>query len=121
MGSPRSIESVVSSNRFRLKMNRWNIPDWLEREIIERDQQCVYCGTEFNGSAMRRQRPSWEHIVDDAHVVTRENIARCFIGCNASKGNKDLAEWLRSKYCARRSITADSVASIVRSDLSKRR
>jgi hypothetical protein len=25
-------------------MNRWSIPHWLEREIIERDRSCVYCG-----------------------------------------------------------------------------
>ena len=25
-------------------MNRWNIPEWLEREVIERDRCCVYGG-----------------------------------------------------------------------------
>ncbi len=29
-------------------MNRWNIPDWLEHEIIERDRCCIYCGVEFS-------------------------------------------------------------------------
>jgi hypothetical protein len=99
-------------------VNRWNIPDWLEREILERDRHCVYCGVEFvaQGPA-RRFKPSWEHIVNDARIVTRENIARCCISCNASKGATDLASWLDSKYCKNRGITALSVAAIVKAAL----
>jgi len=95
-------------------MNRWKIPDWLEREILERDRRCVYCGVELTPrSVSRRSRPSWEHIINDARIVTRENIARCCIGCNASKGTKPLAEWLESRYCMTRGITRESVASVV--------
>ena len=99
-------------------MNRWNIPDWLEREVIARDRCCVYCAVEFTEqSSSRRNRPSWEHIINDARIITRENIARCCIGCNASKGTKSLLEWLQSTYCTTRGITGESVASIVRSSL----
>jgi len=99
-------------------MNRWNIPDWLEREVIARDRSCIYCGVEFmEQSASRRYRPSWEHIINDARIITRENIARCCIGCNASKGTKNLLDWLQSKYCTTRGISGESVASIVRSSL----
>ena len=66
-------------------------------------------------SANRRDRPSWEHISNDARIITRENIARCCIGCNASKGTKNLVEWLESTYCKTRGITRVSVASVVRS------
>lgn len=87
----------------------------LEREVIERDRCCVYCGVEFTAhTANRRERPSWEHIINDASIITRENIARCCIGCNASKGTKHLAHWLQSRYCAARGITRESVASVVR-------
>jgi len=97
-------------------MNRWKIPDWLEREIIERDRRCVYCGVVFDtDSAVRRDRPSWEHIINDARIVTRENIARCCVACNASKGTRRLEDWLESKYCRTRRITRDSVASVVKS------
>jgi hypothetical protein len=58
-------------------MNRWNIPDELEGEIIERDGMCVYCGVAFDVADPRRGRPSWEHIINDEAIVTRENIARC--------------------------------------------
>ena len=99
-------------------MNRWNIPDWLEREVIERDRSCVYCGVAFTGcEANRRHHPSWEHIRNDARIITCENIARCCIGCNASKGKKTLIEWLMSPYCAARGITGESVALVVRSSL----
>jgi len=99
-------------------MNRWNIPDGLEREVIERDRRCVYCGVAFAPQGTRRRdHPSWEHIVNDARIVTRENIARCCVGCNASKGTKDLAEWLASTYCGMRGITRESVAAVVRAAL----
>jgi hypothetical protein len=72
-------------------MNNWKIPAWLEREVIERDRSCVYCGVSFaQVSNLWRERPSWEHIVNDATIVTRDNIALCCIGCNASKGAKDV-------------------------------
>src|SRR4051812_37970161 len=99
-------------------MNRWNIPDWLEREVVERDRCCIYCGVDFLArGAARRNRPSWEHIVNDARIITRENIARCCIGCNASKGAKSLRDWLEAEYCKTRGITGASVASVVRSFL----
>ena len=102
-------------------MNRWNIPVWLEREVIERDRCCVYCGVDFVvANPTRRLRPSWEHIINDARIVKRENIARCCISCNASKGAKDLSDWLESKFCRTRGITAESVAAVVRAVLACR-
>ena len=99
-------------------MNRWNIPSWLEDEVRARDGSCIYCGGNFARAYLdRRSKPSWEHIVNDARIITRENIALCCIGCNASKGAKSLSEWLRSKYCASRSITATSVAAVARAAL----
>mgnify|MGYP001151424370 CR=1 FL=1 len=32
--------------------NNWNIPDWLETEIRERDKKCVYCGVEFTPTSV---------------------------------------------------------------------
>jgi hypothetical protein len=99
-------------------MNRWNIPAWLEQEVVERDARCIYCRTDFTTeTARRRDRPSWEHIINDARIITRENIARCCVGCNASKGTKTLIQWLESKYCRTRGITRESVAPVVRSAL----
>lgn len=99
-------------------MNRWNIPEWLEREVLERDRACVYCGVSFTvSSERRRDRPSWEHVVNDETIITRENIARCCIGCNASKGTKPLRVWLSSRYCITRGITRETVAPIIRATL----
>ncbi len=96
-------------------MNRWNIPDWLEREVIERDTHCVYCGVEFVPSnETRKSKTSWEHIVNDARIITRANIARCCMSCNASKGAKLLSDWLNSSYCKKRNITKDNVAPVVK-------
>jgi 5-methylcytosine-specific restriction endonuclease McrA len=101
-------------------MNRWGIPDWLEREVTARDKRCVYCGVAFCSSATSRARATWEHIVNDARIVTRENIARCCASCNASKGTKHLADWFTSAYCQRRGITSETVSDVVRRALAKR-
>jgi hypothetical protein len=102
-------------------MNRWGIPDWLEREIKERDRRCVYCGRELiekmppHGS--RKALATWEHIINDARIVTRENIARCCSACNSSKGTKELTDWLKSRYCKEHGVNKDSVADVVKEAL----
>lgn len=102
-------------------MNRWRIPQWLEKEICARDLACVYCGHIFGTAPDRRTQPSWEHIVNDATIITRENIARCCRACNSSKGAKVLAQWLGSAYCLRRGISAESVADVVKVALENER
>jgi hypothetical protein len=90
----------------------------LEQEVLARDKVCVYCGVDFSQPVSARgAQPSWEHIVNDAGIVTRGNIARCCVACNASKGAKELAAWLQSAYCKRKRIDAESVAQIVRMHL----
>ena len=95
--------------------NKWNIPEWLENEVRERDTKCVYCGVEFTPIKIsKKTAASWEHIINDATIITRENIALCCCGCNASKGQKQLSKWLESKYCKERSITIDTVSPIIK-------
>ena len=99
--------------------NNWNIPDWLEKEVRERDNACVYCGVEFVAPAVsKKSAASWEHIINDAKTITRENIVLCCRGCNASKGQKKLSVWLQSNYCNVRGITVDSVAPIIKQAIS---
>jgi len=99
--------------------NNWNIPSWLETEVRKRDSACVYCGVEFTPAKIsRRSAASWEHIDNDATIVTRENIVLCCCGCNASKGQKQLSVWLQSKYCKERGITPASVAPIIKQAIS---
>lgn len=96
-------------------MNNWNIPDWLEKEVKNRDRNCIYCHIEFGTSKeSRKSTATWEHIVNDAKIVNRENIARCCFSCNASKGAKQLSDWLGSNYCKKREITKDTVAEVAR-------
>jgi hypothetical protein len=102
-------------------MNNWNIPDWLEEEVKNRDKTCVYCGIQMiermppRGS--RRAVATWEHIINDAKIVTRENIARCCAACNSSKGTKRLSEWIQSNYCETHGISEDTVAEVVKKAL----
>jgi hypothetical protein len=94
-------------------MNKWNIPSWLEAEIRKRDTRCVYSGCAFSSSEKKRN-PTWEHIINDAKIITRENIARCCFSCNASKGAKELLLWLDSEYCKKHDINKNTVAPVIR-------
>ena len=99
-------------------MNRWRIPDTLERRVRDRDRACIYCHVPFDRpDPPRGQRTSWEHIVNDARIVTEANIALCCISCNASKGAKPLADWLQSAYCKRKGIEAHRLAPVARAAL----
>ena len=43
-----------------VRMNNWNIPEWMEKKIIARDLVCVYCGTLFTTPEQcRKTSPSW--------------------------------------------------------------
>ena len=85
--------------------NNWNIPKGLEIEIRERDKICVYCSAEFTSSKVsKKTAASWEHIINDAKIITLENISLGCCSCNASKGAKKLSDWLESKFCKERNI-----------------
>jgi len=100
--------------------NKWGIPREIEKIVVERDLSCVYCGVDFSANhESRKTKPSWEHIVNDLRIVTKENIALCCTSCNASKGAKLLEDWLQSTYCKAKDITKDTVASVVKNTLIK--
>ena len=92
----------------------------MEKEVIERDKACVYCGVTFTITSpkiCRKTSPSWEHIVNDARIITLQNICRCCVSCNASKGTKNLKDWLKSTYCKKKGISAETVAGVVKEAL----
>lgn len=62
----------------------------------------------------KKTAASWEHIINDAKIITRENIALCCCGCNASKGQKQLSVWLQTPYCKERCISPETVAPIIK-------
>lgn len=101
-------------------MNSWNIPLEIEKTVIERDKKCVYCGVTFSkGLGSKKNSATWEHIINDARIVTTENIARCCFSCNSSKGAKDLHAWLQSKYCILKGITKETVAIVIKQALNR--
>ena len=95
--------------------NSWGIPKDVEDFVKQRDTKCVYCGHEFLDSPeSRKQKLSWEHIVNDIRINGIDNISLCCMSCNASKGAKLLEDWIKSDYCKRNKITKDSVAQVVK-------
>jgi 5-methylcytosine-specific restriction endonuclease McrA len=117
MGGPK----IGAQNQKQKDMaNNWNIPNWLEAEVRARDLVCVYCRIPFtHHKVAKKTAPSWEHIINDETIITRENIALCCCGCNASKGQKPLSFWLNSKYCEAKGITKESVAPIIQQAIAK--
>ena len=100
--------------------NRWGIPKEVEEFVKNRDKSCVYCGHEFlNNTESRKNKPSWEHIVNDIRINDESNISLCCMSCNASKRAKLLDDWLKSDYCKRNKITESSVAQVVRDAIKK--
>jgi hypothetical protein len=98
--------------------NRWGIPREVENIVKERDVACVYCQIEFSPqNRLRKNKPSWEHIINDIRINGIENIALCCMSCNASKGSKLLEEWLKSDYCKNKEITAKTVSEVVKKAL----
>ena len=114
---------LPSQEKVIRAMNRWGIPRQIESIVRQRDGVCVYCGVELVDSIAKGQSRArlgtWEHIINDARIVTLENIARCCCSCNASKGSKDLSRWFGSDYCRSKGITIESVAPVVRNRLLK--
>jgi hypothetical protein len=95
--------------------NRWNIPDKVERFVKTRDLECVYCKVDFSQiHNSRKTKPTWEHIVNDIRLNSADNVALCCSSCNASKGAKNLEDWLKSKYCVSKGITRDTVQLVVK-------
>ncbi|MGJ5642861.1 HNH endonuclease [Formosa sp. S-31] len=95
--------------------NRWGITKDVEKIVRERDTSCVYCGIVFsNDNSSRKNKPSWEHIINDIRINGTNNIAICCMSCNASKGSKLLENWLDSDYCKKKKISINSVSEVVK-------
>ncbi|MBL7871104.1 MAG: hypothetical protein JNM78_05800 [Cyclobacteriaceae bacterium] len=100
--------------------NRWGIPAEVEKVVRQRDTKCVYCGVEFSAEKnSRRNKSSWEHMVNDIRLNEVDNIALCCMSCNASKGSKLIKDWLLSSYCIEKGITPATVAQVVKNIISK--
>jgi hypothetical protein len=95
--------------------NRWGIPKDVEEFVKQRDRSCVYCGISFvNTMPTYRTRPTWEHLINDIKINDIDNIALCCGSCNASKGIKNLEDWLSGKYCTTKGISEENVAPVVK-------
>src|SRR3989344_3740727 len=103
--------------------NNYNIPDWLETKVRQRDKLCVYCAVKMraypNVKGVPGDKATFEHIDNDARNITEGNIVICCGACNSSKGVKMLATWLKSDYCQKKNITTKTMAPIIRQFLKK--
>jgi len=101
-------------------MNKWGIPEPLEKKARARDRHCVYCRIKLGEPSPkgdRKRNATWEHINNDRwddQSIMSINVVRCCTVCNASKGTKPRREWLASSYCKERNINQKMVAGVVK-------
>lgn len=101
--------------------NRWGIPKEVEDFVKARDLACVYCGVPFlESNSSTKEKPSWEHIINDIRLNGPENIALCCRSCNSSKGSKELEIWLQSSFCKKKGINHSRLASVILNFLEKK-
>ena len=98
--------------------NDWNIPDWLEKKVRNRDKFCVYCNIKLQEYVHTKGNPkdkaTFEHIENNASNISEANIAMCCNSCNSSKSAKKLQNWLESDYCKKKNINKETVATIIK-------
>jgi hypothetical protein len=83
--------------------NNWNIPDWLEKEVRERDQVCVNCGIEFTSAKdSKKTAASWEHIINDAKIITREKHCTLLLWVQRQQGAKTTLCMVANKVLPRK-------------------
>lgn len=96
--------------------NNWNIPEWLETKVRERDTECVYCHIKLKDHRGIKDTPkdkaTFEHIDNDG-LPSEENIAMCCAACNSSKGTKKLLDWFDSPYCQEKNICRETVSAVI--------
>lgn len=101
--------------------NNFGIPTEEMRRIVTRDKKCAYCSKVLiypYDSMNRRDSATIEHLDFDGPFYWRDgleakNIVMACGSCNSSRGQKTLRSWLESEYCAKRSITIDTVSPAV--------
>jgi len=105
-----------------------------EIEVIRaRDKVCVYCHKQFDQNHTQGNRKDWdtvEHLnhradwnsVQSYHQDNKpvpEIISICCFACNASRNNKPLLQWFKTKYCMSKEINYSSVAEVVKNYIDK--
>lgn len=97
-------------------MNRWGIPDWLEKKIRDRDKLCVYCHIELKEyldiKGTPKDKATFEHLTDE-DLPLEDNVVMCCGSCNSSRGAKELPDWLESLYCKKKKISRETINPIV--------
>jgi len=98
-------------------MNRWGIPDAVEKKVRKRDKLCVYCHIKLReyprAIGVPRNKATWEHINND-DLRLAINVVRYCGACNTSKGTKTLLQWFESEYCKERNINERTVRAAVK-------
>lgn len=103
----------MDNKKIRARFKYFKVSDEVTDLVIERDQICIYTGSQFV-SGDYALRATVEHIDNDLQNVTADNIGLCTSSSNSSKGQKSLKSWFNSQYCRDRNINYNTVAPVVR-------
>lgn len=100
----KGILSRIKTSEKRRKKNliraskKWDEPTIeVIKFIRKRDKKCVYCNSEFNYSNKHHPKyPTYDHLNPNLSL-NKYNAVLCCLSCNASKKDKNVLEWLKSK------------------------
>ena len=98
--------------------NKYGLSEKDELEIRARDKTCVFCHRTMKDYIKTKGTPgdkaTIEHLNNDGPFDQKWNVVICCGSCNASKSNKELSAWFKTRYCIERNINEETVAEPVK-------
>jgi hypothetical protein len=109
--------------------NKFGIPEDVLSEIRARDTLCVYCHKLMIYPYLAQNCANCatiEHLNYNGPLNWRDglqahDIVICCGSCNSSRGPQQLHDWFNKQYCIERNISANTVATPVRSYLQRQK
>lgn len=98
-------------------INKYGIPKKDLKEIRIRDKTCVYCHKRMIYPSASGWRGDWATIEHLNYLPPWNNsvtVAICCFSCNASRGDKKLMDWFKTRYCIQKNINEKTVAEPVK-------
>jgi hypothetical protein len=111
----------VSATPCRL-VNRFGIPQEVERRLRQKFKDCAHCRQPMKEHTHEKGCPSDKATIEHLNRkgpfywregLKEEDLVLCCGSCNSSRGTKRLVDWFQSPYCVQKGITAGTVADEV--------
>ena len=108
--------------------NKYGIPQDVECRLRQTFKDCAYCRQPMKEHARVQGCPGDKATIEHlnrhgpfywSEDLREEDLVLACGRCNSSRGTKRLVDWLKSRYCVQKGITASAVADEVKRYLLK--